>query len=235
MPSAPDNPAACDTQPASPQPAGVATLHYASAESTRPPGFLLRWWLTSPGWLTLLAAAVVLFATLWLARSGGVDFIIALLLGLSWCAVLVLWLARGIVCLTLWLSGRASGRGTLHVPRGPYWRWAATPAVFAAMLVLCTAQAPLHIGFAVSRPAMQRLATSVTAGPPNTTFPDRRVGVYEARGIEPFPGGMRFWVTQVGFGDTLGFAYSPNGPPPDLGEDRYRPLGDGWYHWPQSW
>jgi len=90
--------------------------------------------------------------------------------------------------------------------------------------------------FDLSRGAMDRFAKEVVAAPRGTTFSNRWVGLYHASSIQSFPGGgMRFLAGSDGFLDDEGFAYSPRGEPPMLGEYSYTHLSGPWYYWHQSW
>ena len=61
------------------------------------------------------------------------------------------------------------------------------------------------------------------------------VGLFVVRETEALPNGVvRMITTSCGF-DKCGLAYSANGAPPVIGEDRYRPLGARWWQWEESW
>jgi hypothetical protein len=67
-------------------------------------------------------------------------------------------------------------------------------------------------------------------------LPDRSIGLFDAEQIERFEGGYRFLVKGTGFLDPAGLAYSPDGPPPDLGgEDSYEAFSGPWWIWVESW
>jgi hypothetical protein len=80
---------------------------------------------------------------------------------------------------------------------------------------------------------MNDLAQEVMSQP-STSTPDR-VGLFPITRVERFKGGMRFIVGEGGFLDEGGFAYSPKGMPPRLGEDHYSHLEGPWYIWVESW
>lgn len=81
---------------------------------------------------------------------------------------------------------------------------------------------------------MDRVAQQVSNAPGAATRVSW-IGVYPVEKVEVIPGGMRFIVKGSGFMDAGGFAYSPNGPPPKIGEDYYRHLWGAWYEWTESW
>ena len=53
--------------------------------------------------------------------------------------------------------------------------------------------------------------------------------------VDRYENGFRFLIWGSGFLDPVGFAYASEGEPPIVGEDRYEPLGGGWWHWTESW
>ncbi len=60
------------------------------------------------------------------------------------------------------------------------------------------------------------------------------IGLYPVERIDRYENGCRFLIWGSGFLDPVGFAY-PAGEPPRIGEDRYEFIGDGWWHWTESW
>jgi hypothetical protein len=63
-----------------------------------------------------------------------------------------------------------------------------------------------------------------------------RIGLWRTGRVERIPGGMRFTVSEAGFFDAGGFAYSPHGKPANVGgEDAYTHLDGPWYLWDESW
>jgi hypothetical protein len=135
----------------------------------------------------------------------------------------------------------AAAEYRLHEIRNGWRHWLIAPALFAGTTALLLFNVPLRLGVAVSRPAMDRLAREVLSAPPGTTHPDRRVGIYYAKGIETLPrGGMRFRVAGTSFiFSEWGFAYTPWAGRPaqvDPSIDHYSAIGDdGWHVWNENW
>lgn len=94
----------------------------------------------------------------------------------------------------------------------------------------------MRVAFWLSSVPMNAVAQQ-TAFPPGAAIPQRNwIGVYPVKQIESFATGMRFKIDGAGFLDAAGFAYSPHGPPPNIGgEDRYTHFSGPWYTWIESW
>jgi len=107
------------------------------------------------------------------------------------------------------------------------------PALALLALALVTSDAPLRARFELSRGAMDAAARAVLAGKRD---PDdvHRVGLYSVERAERVGGSFRFLVRGTGFFDSGGFAYSPHGRPPRVGEDEYTHYRGPWYIWSES-
>jgi hypothetical protein len=81
---------------------------------------------------------------------------------------------------------------------------------------------------------MDDVARDVAAGRRAPASIDR-IGLWQVDRAERVRGGMRFLVAGTGFLDPVGFAYSPQGTPPVIGEDDYVHLEGAWYVWTESW
>ena len=172
----------------------------------------------------VIAVALV---TLYSVSVPGTYFLLFMFLQLVWLAVGVVWL------ILVGLSIRTVGfRGTVR------------PGYLVAMAVVVTLTAaavvndvPLRLRFEASRPALDELVAQVGPGATEAlTGIDRQVGWFDAERIEPFAGGFRFLVADTGFLDPVGFAYSPDGEPPNIGgEDWYEPYHGPWWIWVESW
>ena len=77
---------------------------------------------------------------------------------------------------------------------------------------------PVRMGLELAAPAMTEFVKDASAPTPD------RVGPYPVDHAEHLSGrgGARFLIAGTGFLDGSGFAYSPDGPPAVLGEDRYQ-------------
>ncbi|MEW6251852.1 MAG: hypothetical protein AB1716_14495 [Planctomycetota bacterium] len=108
------------------------------------------------------------------------------------------------------------------------WRkWLKAPSIVAALILLLGAEVPL--------PAMDRSATGAMSSPVGARLPPRWIGLYRAKSAERIPGGVRFVVDDGFMGDGVGWAYSPAGRPPIIGEDHYDHIDGSWYTWYMSW
>jgi hypothetical protein len=174
----------------------------------------------TPGWaLGLLTAATVGLTLIAWAVPGG-WWRAQLAAGAAWVVLGLLWAIRLGFGLVL---GRAQVRRR-------WWRWAVVPLAVAVTAALLVTRAPVRIGVVLAGDDMRTFAQRPGSPPP------QRVGPYQVASAEHLPGGgARFLLRDSGFLDPSGFAFSPTGPPPVLGEDTYTPLGGGWYVWTQSW
>jgi len=92
------------------------------------------------------------------------------------------------------------------------------------------------IGFrarlAMSKPALRNLALRTVEGTQSDVV--QWVGLFRVREIDEVGGAVRFITAACGF-DDCGVAYKQGGAPPRVGEDSYRDIGAGWWHWHRSW
>lgn len=181
---------------------------------TSPPG---------PIFLTLLGALALL--TCWAVSAPAGYFLLLLAAALAWCALAAIW--------GIWLLlalARRPGRDGLR-RRWRQWLFAPVVAVFVAGNVAL--DAPLRMRHALSEPALRAAAEALIRG--ESVDPGRH-GLYVLTATEPLPGrAARFQVRGTGFLETSGFAYSPAGPPPARGSDRYEHLTGPWYTWVNCW
>lgn len=147
---------------------------------------------------------------------------------LLWPAVPVFFAAAVLWPISLILafrSDRQSITSTLAWMR----RSIALPYLLLALL-LVRWNVPFRIAFAISKPAMERLAHQVIALPQvPTNFENRRVGLFYVGLIEKLPTGMRF---RSGYGhpfDYNGFAYSASPLPDESDGYHYIHFRDNWY------
>ncbi|HEY7876428.1 MAG TPA: hypothetical protein VIG64_15040 [Actinomycetota bacterium] len=173
----------------------------------------------------------------------------------TWAAIGVYWFARLVGAMV------AGGRRAVL---GRWVRWLIAPAIVLVTVGLIVTSAPLHARVAVSLRAMNDLAraamdapvpgdgvhSSDSGGPGQLLHPaefPERVGMFPVTRVDAYEGGMRFLVTGEGVDDSTipplvdysldeyGFAYSPSGRPPRIGEDTYWHLRGAWYLWEESW
>jgi hypothetical protein len=203
-------------------PTEALILSYAAPDSGS--SSILPLLLRPIGWPTIAAAVFMMLSFAWANRLPLADVrfqLLGLLLGL---VVVGSWLPRVViqmvVAVRMWMPPTAA------VIRG----WITPPLVLAMTILLLWSEIPLGVSIAVSRPAMDRLVQQVSAS--GGAVPNRaRAGLFTALWIEEIPGGIRFLAEGSGFFRAAGgFAYSPDGPPPQADMfDQYTPIGDGWY------
>lgn len=185
--------------------------------------------------LTLFVGAAI--ATLWAYSMPGQPGLAGyVFLVVGWAGLGGYWVLRLIGAL---LAGRRSE--VLH----RWIRWLLPPVIVLVTAGLVITWVPLRARMGMSMGAMNELARLAMRSP-GAEFPDS-AGLFPVKRVEVFDGGMRFLVTGEGAGDdlfpalrsysldTYGFAYSPSGRPPRIGEDSYLHIDGPWYLWEQSW
>jgi hypothetical protein len=194
------------------------------------PGRIFRFLMRPPGWQ--MHAAVAIAAAL-LLISGSVPGTFGDLLATgAFCGTVlaVLWFIRFVIAIdynTLSFKEAAIRR-----------RWLTTPAVVVVTILLLWVQAPLHVTFWLSESAMNRMARDVMKSPIGKGKPNGWIGLYPATGIQRIEGGMQFSIRRLGYlpstpgsdgKESWGFAYYPDGPPPDSYYLEYVHFGGPWY------
>jgi hypothetical protein len=196
------------------------------ARHPRPGDLVCR--LSRPlGWPIHTLAAALALLTLSSAGTPGGHFGLMLLSVSGWTLLGFIWLVRLAVrrSIITWYGPLEESRA------GRSQSWLVAPVILGLVMLLAGWRIPLLIGFAVSKPAMDRLVVQAAQVPPGSLLQDQRVGLYVAENIVSIPGGVRFLVRGSGFIDRSGFAFCVDGLPLREGNDRYDPLGRGWYVW----
>jgi len=132
-----------------------------------------------------------------------------------------------------------ASRNGLRMPGAHWLRWLLVPVVMGSVFLITRTDTLFDARLALSRSAMDQMASQVMAG--GST--DRGwVGLYNVGEVERTANGLRFVVDDSGL-YRLGFAYSTDGEP-TLTEDNYSPLWTGpWYEplggglwlWTEAW
>ena len=184
------------------------------------------WWiyqLLKPiGWPMFLTSLGACLALLYAVSVPEFYFIFLIFTPWLWIALALYWMVR---LLLRFILIRAVKDPTLRFWQQG-WRWVIPPILAGLTLLICVAEVPFHLSFALSRPAMERLALEVTTTPP--PYCDRHVGLYSATEITSIPDGMRFIVRGSGFISRGGFAWSPH-PPIDAWPCKYSHYSGNWY------
>lgn len=167
---------------------------------------------------------VVSLITLWTFSVPGTYFLPLMILPYLWAGIVVVWLI-----LALRIAGRALAafrdRSVL-----------AGVAIAVSTLLAVVLELPLQARWQLSQGPIEALVVQMTASNAPGSIEDRPVGLFDAERVESFDGGFRFLVKGTGFLNPYGFAYSPSGPPPDIGgEDYYEHFTGPWWFWEEDW
>jgi hypothetical protein len=98
----------------------------------------------------------------------------------------------------------------------------------------------LGVSFDVAFRARFRLSRSVLQSAVDDIRSGRRepgpgwIGLFRVREVDT-PGSSVRFITDDSFFDDCGFAYSPAGEPPVVGEDSYSHISGPWWRWNRSW
>ncbi|WP_144069999.1 hypothetical protein [Nonomuraea indica] len=114
--------------------------------------------------------------------------------------------------------------GRLALLRRAWQVWALPPLIVVLTGGLLYLDAPMLARFTLSRPALDAAARTVSQGGP-LPRDDEWIGLFPVEGAERIPGGLFFAVEGAGLIGSTGFAYSPDGEPPQVGgEEAYAHL-----------
>ena len=111
-------------------------------------------------------------------------------------------------------------------------QWVGLPAFIVATHYAFLSPFPFEARLTASRPGMDEAAARITA---DADAAPGWIGLFPVDRIDRYDNGFRFLIWGSGFLDPVGFAYASEREPPIVGEDRYEPIGDGWWHWTESW
>ncbi|MEV4114548.1 hypothetical protein [Nonomuraea sp. NPDC049695] len=172
--------------------------------------------------LPLVALLALIILNYWSLPGGGSLslMVTGLMLGL---ATVVVWTARFVVGLL-----RSDGRSGL---RRHWVRWACAPVMGVAVVGIVFADLPFTARFALSESSLEQVARTVASGDESTEYDDQWAGLYPLTSIERIEGGARFLVSDTGFLDHYGFAWSPGGEPSDESHTGYTHIRGPWYIW----
>jgi hypothetical protein len=177
-------------------------------------------WAPPGRWTYALVALVFLIAVEGSSRGSFVTTFLAWVISV---AMLGVWLFRLVPTLV---------HRRLRLTLREWALWIGMPVALFGAYAVTLSPVPFDLRLALSRPGMEAAATAIEADP-DASF--GWIGLYPVDRIDRFEGGFRFLIWGSGFLDPLGFAYSPDGEPPVIGEDYYTPINAGWWHWAESW
>lgn len=189
---------------------------------------LTRVLIGPPGWVLLPVVGVAAVALLHAVSVPGGDLIWGFFGSVvAFCAVVV-WAPRFVVALL-----RSDGRPGL---RRHWVRWAAAPVMGVAVVASAYSGLAGDVRFALSESGLEAYAREVAAGG-ETGWDERSwVGLYPLERAEPLEnGGARFVVSDTGFLNRYGFAWSPKGPPEEGTGGGYEHIRGPWYVWEEEW
>ncbi|MEV0236566.1 hypothetical protein [Nonomuraea sp. NPDC050786] len=177
-----------------------------------------------PGKVLLpLVALLALIILNYFSLPGGGSLSLMLTGLMLGAATVIVWTARFVVGLL-----RSDGRSGL---RRHWVRWACAPLMGVAVLGLVYADLPFTARFALSESSLEQVARTVASGGESAQHDDHWAGLYPLTSIERIDGGARFLVSDTGFLDHYGFAWSPGGEPPDESHTGYTHIRGPWYVW----
>ena len=149
-----------------------------------------------------------------------------------------MWLVGGFFVLMIgWLiSLRRSARPAVKLGLSRRARRYLAPLFVAFCALTILVGLPFRIRFALSEDDLQQYAQEVTKSPPPWGLAQPvPVGLFDVQQVEVLPKGVVRMITTTCGLDDCGIVYSPNGPPPVVGEDSYTEIGGGWWTWLRSW
>jgi hypothetical protein len=171
----------------------------------------------------LAPTTVAALATVYMTSVPGWYVPLLALLVPAWGIIGLVWLG------TLALNVARRGRWARLRREWPV--WALPPLVITLVVGSVYGHVPLETCFALSRPALDDFARTVSQGAP-LPGDDAWIGLFPIENAVRFPGGVLFAVDGSGLIGATGFAWSPAGEPPQTGgEEAYEHLDGPWYTW----
>jgi hypothetical protein len=187
-------------------------------------------WLRRPPRI-LCCIAIVWFSFVIVTFSdAGVPFPIWVLISLSGLGLAGAWIFRISIA---WFDGRWEQTRWIH----QNWRWwFPTSALVVVGFVLAVSQPLLSIRVYLSAMALRESpAVLSNISSDDLSKEGRWVGLFHVKEFLQFGPELRFITNECGLVDTCGIVFSPDGPPPNRGEDSFSHLFGPWWHWYQSW
>ncbi len=167
-----------------------------------------------------IATAIALVVLEASSRGSWVMFFLG---GMAGTVLLAVWLYRVIPTLV---------HRRVRLTAREWGQWLGLPALVIATYLAFLSPIPFDARLAASRGGMTAAAAEILT---DADAEPAWIGLYPVGRIDRYENGFRFLIWGSGFLDPVGFAYASEGEPPRIGEDRYQPLGDGWWRWTESW
>lgn len=136
-------------------------------------------------------------------------------------AIALAWIVRLIIAFASQTPNRKLIRPQLRY-------WISIPAILVGAVALGGSPMLLSARVYLSANALTRTA-------PTRARENRWIGLFQVREFSQFDKELRFLTNECGLLDTCGIVFSPDGPPPNRGEDSFTHLYGPWWHWYQSW
>ncbi len=179
-----------------------------------------RAWTPPNRWMYALAVGIALIVLEASSRGSWVMFFLGEMVGM---VLLAVWLFRLVPTLV---------HRRLRLQLREWAQWVGLPAILITTYYAFLSPFPFEARLAASRPGMDEAAARIMA---DADAAPGWIGLYPVDRIDRYENGFRFLIWESGFLDPVGFAYASEGEPPIVGEDRYELIGDGWWHWTESW
>jgi hypothetical protein len=179
-----------------------------------------RAWAPPNRWIYALAVGIAMIVLEASSRGSWVMFILGEMVGMG---LLAVWLYRLLPTLI---------HRRLRLPLRDWLLWIGLPTIVIATHYAFLSPFPFEARLGASRPGMNQAAARIMV---DADAAPGWIGLYPVDRIDRYETGFRFLIWGSGFLDPVGFAYASEGEPPIVGEDRYEPIGDGWWHWTESW
>ncbi|MEO3892594.1 hypothetical protein [Nonomuraea sp. B5E05] len=176
--------------------------------------------------VAIMPTVVAALATVWATSVPGGYLMWLALITNVWVFIGLMWL--------LTLGRMLFGREPSARLRREWPVWSLPPLIVLLVCGLVYVGAPLKARFALSRPALDGRSQAFSHGAP-LPADDEWIGLFPVERAERIRGGVRFAIDGTGFFSTDGFAWSPEGEPPEPeGEDLYEHWQGPWYLWSES-
>lgn len=159
-------------------------------------------------------------ASLAVASNVGIEFGAFLFIAYGAVILLVIWL-------TMMVAGKVARK---RAPR-PWFE----PVAIIMVLAMIYADVPFRARFLMSKPSLDRYVREAAGTGRTHGTRAEQVGLFTARETEVLGNGLVRIITTSCMFDHCGLAFSSKGPPPVIGEDRYRRITSNWWRWSRSW
>ena len=187
-------------------------------------------WLARPPRVLCVVAIVWFLLVVVTFSDAGVPFPTWVLISLLSIGLAACWLVR---LSGTWFYGRLEQLRWLR----QNWRWwTLTSSLVLAGFVLSATLPLLSIRVYFSAAALRESPAALTKVSQEDLFEKGRwVGLFHVKEFSQFGSELRFITNECGLVDTCGIVFSPDGPPPNRGEDTFSHLFGPWWYWYQSW